>query len=339
MIRLAGLTGYAALLASTTAMAADYGAFSADFTFELQHDSLYDSSNPANEIDDTYATIEAALAFALSEDASLNAVLVYEPVIDATSDRTFEDHGLYVQELYYAHDFGPAQMMLGKFNPAFGMAWDEAPGLYGTDFAGDYEITEQLGASITVPFAIGASENELTFAVFNADRSILSDSLGKERGQTSLPAGGVTNTTGPESFVLSVGGSWGEMGYNVSLQNLAKGVGDVADQTGVSLGVTHTYDLGLPVSMLAEVAYFDDFGGTFNSARYSTIGLSAPVGPVTLSGVYSVRQMQGASSDELATVSAEMELMPGLTGALGYRYGDEGGDKNRTVGMLLAYEF
>lgn len=339
MTRLALLASGTALLLSSAAMAQDSGGLSAEFTIELENDTLFDSTNPANELSDTYATIGAALSLALSAHASLNTSLVLEPIIDAVDDRAFEDHGLYAEELYYAHDFGAAQIVLGKFNPAFGTAWDAAPGIYGADFAEDYELTEQLGGAVTVPFDIGGTQNELTLAIFQADRTILSKSLGRKRPQNALNAGGVTNTDGPESMSLSLDGVWGDSTYNLSLQHLGRGVGDVADQTGISVGMTHSYDLGVPVSLLAELAYFGDFGGTGNAARYGTVGLAAPVGPVTVSGVYSNRDIAGAPTDHLGTLSAEMELFAGLTGAVGYRFGREGGDKNQTIGTLLVYEF
>ena len=341
MKRLINAAGCAALGLATAAQAdSDSGPFSAEFAIELQSDFNYDSTDPTAEINNTYATIEAALSYAFSSRTSLSAGLVFEQLVDPTSDSFLEDHGLYVEELYFSHDFGRAQLILGKFNPAFGGASDVAPGLYGGDFAEDYEITEKLGAAVIIPFAAGGGEHELSFAVFNADRSILSDSLGEERGQNNRTAGGVSNTSSPESVAISLSGSFGATGYNLGVQHQAQGFGDLADQTGFVAGVNHTFETGsLPVEVMAEFAYFDEFDGTRNSARYATFGVAAPVGPVTLSAVYSVRDIQTMPTDRLATVSAEMEFADGLSGAIGYRYGREGGEKTHTIGTLLAYEF
>lgn len=341
MKKLINVTGIAALGLATAAQAdSDSGPFSAEFSIELQSDFNYDSTDPTAEINNTYATIESALSYAFTSRTSLNAGLVFEQLVDPTSDSFLEDHGLYVEELYFSHDFGRAQLILGKFNPAFGVAWDAAPGLYGTDFAEDYEITEKLGAAVTVPFEAGGGEHELSFALFNADRTILSDSIGEERGQNNRAAGGVSNTSSPESLAVSLSGSFGNTGYNLGVQHQERGRGDLADQTGFVAGVTHMFDTGsVPVEVLAEFAYFDDFDGSRNSARYGTLGVAAPVGPVTLSAVYSVRDVQTMPTDRLVTVSAEMEFADGLTGAIGYRHGREDGEKTQTIGTLLVYEF
>ncbi|WP_371224961.1 hypothetical protein [Roseovarius sp. 2305UL8-3] len=332
----------ALLVVAGGAMAQDAGngPFSAEFVIELQNDWTFDSTDPAAEFNNTFATIEGALSFSFTQNTSVNATLVFEQITGPTDDSFLEDHGLYAEELYFAHDFGGAQVVLGKFNPAFGVAWDAAPGIYGVDFAEDYEITEKLGGAIIVPFEAAGGSHEVSFAAFQADRTILSDSLGEERGLTSLPMGGVSNTDGVESFALSLSGEFGATGYNLGIQHQGRGAGDAADQTGAVFGITHAVEAGsFPFELLAEVAWFDEFDGTTNSATYGTVGISAPIGPVTVSGVYSVRDVQTMPTDRLATISAEMELFGGLTGALGYRFGREGGVKSQTIGTLLVYEF
>jgi hypothetical protein len=42
----------------------------------------------------------------------------------------------------------------GKLNPGFGVAWDKAPGIYGTDLAEDYEISERI--SVVGTWQVGA---------------------------------------------------------------------------------------------------------------------------------------------------------------------------------------
>lgn len=328
--------------ASTAAMAQDGGSsrFSAEFEIEIANDYTFDSDDPAAELNDTYVTIGAGLSFALAESTSINAGLVFEPILDPADDRFFEDHGLYVEELFLSHDFGGAEVVLGKFNPAFGAAWDLAPGIYGADFAEDYQITEKIGVGINIPITAHGGEHTLSFAMFNADRSLLSNSLGRERGQTNLAAGGVSNTRSPESYSVTLSGNFGATGYNFGVQHQEGGQGDVADQTGVVLGLTHSFETGsVPWEVLAEIAWFDKFDGTRNSARYYTLGASVPVGRVTLSGTYSVRDIDTAPTDRLATVAAEMDLAEGLSGALAYRWGREGGVDSNTIGTLLVYEF
>ncbi len=330
-----------ALLGATEALSQEASSpFSAEFSFEMQSDFTVNSSAPGEEINNTFATIEGGLSFALTPQTSINSTLVLEQITAPTSDSFLEDHGLYAEELYFAYDFGAAQVVLGKFNPAFGIAWDVAPGIYGVDFAEDYEITEKIGASLTMPFSVGQGAHELTLAIFNADRTVLSESLGENRGRTRLSDGGVSNTDGPESVAVSLSGAFGPTEYNLGLQSQARGVGDVADQTGIVGGLRREFATGaLPVTVLVEAAYFDNFDGTRDSATFATLGVEAPVGPVTLSAVYALRDVKNLPQDQLTTVSGEIEIADGLTAALAYRYGDEGGVESHTIGALLAKEF
>ncbi|MEM6481646.1 MAG: hypothetical protein AAF681_07355 [Pseudomonadota bacterium] len=332
-------TAGAVFFASTFAAIAQdaEGPFTYEFSIEVQSDFNFDSDDPDAEINDTFLTIEGALGYAFNNGGSVNTSLVFEPLADPTGDRFLDlgDHGLYVEELFYAQDIGlgGVELVLGKFNPVFGIAWDAAPGIYGVDFAEDYEITEKLGAGVNFP--VGESIS-VQLAAFTADRTILSDSLGESRGQLSLGDGGVSNTSGPESFTASLTGEAGDLSVTTSFQYQAKGSTDTHDQIGVALGATQAIN---DIELLGELVYFSDFDGTANEAYYLTVGASVPIGPVSVSAVYSMRDVETMPTDNLFTVSGEIELIDGFTASLGYRFGDEGGVDTQTVGLLLAYGF
>ena len=314
--------------------------FSADFVIEIQNDYTFSSTDPAAELNDTFATIETALSLAITGEASINATLLFEPVLGPADDRFFEDHGFYAQELFFQYDFGAAALIFGKFNPAFGSAWDIAPGIYGVDFAEDYELTEQIGASLNVPFEAAGGEHEFTLSAFMADRTILSNSAVQDRGRTNGRDGGPANTQSPESIAASLSGAFGGTGYNLGVQYLGEGQGDADNQSGVVLGLTQAIGIGDgDIELLAEGAYFPHFGGAEASLFVGTFGASVPIGPASLSGVYAVRDAEGAPTDHLATTSVEFEVIDGLTAGLGYRFGREGGETGHTLGALLVYEF
>jgi len=311
--------------------------FSAEFSIEVENDYIFDSDDKAAELNDTFPTIEAALSYGFTPNVSLNTSLVLEPVEDAVNDRFFEDLGLYAEEVYLYTNLGPVAAVLGKFNPSFGMAWDAAPGIYGVDFAEDYEITEKLGGTLIVPFTAAGGEHEFAVSLFTADRTFLSDSLGEERGKLRRRDGGVSNTNSPESINVALTGEISGTNYNLGVQSQQAGRGDAKDQVGGVFGLTR--DFG-GFELLGEVAYFDHFDGTRNSATYATLGGSVPITDrLSLSGVYSHRDIEGGTADHLATATAEFQLSEGLTLAAAYRYGDEGGDKSHTFGTLVAYEF
>ncbi|MEM1300904.1 MAG: hypothetical protein AAGH68_16665, partial [Pseudomonadota bacterium] len=144
------LTTAMAVLLATPALAEEsYPRFSAGFELEVQSDQTFSSTDPAAEINNTTATIEAGLSFEITSSTSLNSTILFEQVLDPTDDSFFEDHGLYVEELFLAHEVEGVTLTLGKFNVAFG---SEIPGLYGDTFTEDYEINEKLGGSIGIPF-------------------------------------------------------------------------------------------------------------------------------------------------------------------------------------------
>lgn len=227
----------ATMLFTATAWADDGPKFTAEFTLELESDYSFSSTDPAAEISDTYATIETSLGLAFSTGTSLNAVILFEPVLDAVDDRFFEDHGLYIQELFLAQEVAGFELKLGKFGPAFGVAWDDAPGLYGADFAEDYEIAEKLGFAVAFPFEAAGGEHEVAVSAFTADRTVFSNSFFQDRGRTRLSDGGVSNTNGLNSFAFSVSGAFGATGYNAGLQLQSRGQGDTHDQYGFVFGL------------------------------------------------------------------------------------------------------
>lgn len=307
---------------------------------ELEDDWTFDATDSAAEINDLYPTVEAALGLEFAPGTGIYSSLVFEPVRDPVDDREFEDLGLYAEELYGQIDLGPAALRAGKFNPAFGFAWDAAPGIFGTDFAEDYELTERIGAGIAVPFEALGGEHTLSGALFMADRTFLSNSLFTERGNLDEADGGPSNTDAPESFAISLDGEIAPLTYTAGMRYQAGGEGDPGDELGFVSGLIWTTEAGPgELELLAEAAYLKDAEASTDNAAYFTFGAAYGIDRVTVSGVYGIRDLDSAPSDEFATATVEYELVDGLSAGIGYRYGDEEGEESHTVGFLLAYEF
>lgn len=329
------------VLVGAAASAQDaYPRLTGGFVIELENDHTFSSDDQGAEINDAFATVEAAVALEFSGATALNATLLLEPVSDAADDedRFFEDHGLFAEELYLRHDFGVAEALIGKFNPAFGFAWDRAPGIFGADFAEDYELTERLGAAAAIPVEFGAGETVLSISAFAADRTVFSDSLIDSRGKLEQSDGGVSNTDAPESFIAAIAGETEGLAYNFGFRRQAKGAGDSRDEIGFVAGAVAAAGWA-DVELLGEVAYFPRFDGGPERAIYATMGVAAPVGPVTLSAVYAMRDVEDASTGHLATATVEYEIVERFSIAAGYRYVREERIDEHTVGALLVYEF
>ncbi len=143
----------------------------------------------------------------------------------------------------------------------------------------------------------------------------------------------------PESLVAAIYGETGSVSYNFGVRRQAKGDGEPDDEFGVIAGATTVVGGDLEIKVLGEAAYFPNFNGNPDGAFFATMGVEAPVGPMTFSAVYALREIQNTPTDHLATVSAEIEVSERLAASIGYRYGREGGDDNHTIGGLLVYEF
>lgn len=329
--------------ASTPLYAQDSGVkFSADFVVEIEDDYTFESTDKAAELNDLYATVEGAFALEFGQGTSINSTVLFEPIVDAVNDREFEDQGLFVEELYLAHEFSQGTVVAGKFNPAFGFAWDAAPGIFGGDFAEDYELAELIGVSASTPFGLFDGEAVVTGTFYMVDRTFLSDSLVNSRGNTDLNDGGLANTKAPVNFALTLyGETASRTAYNLGFRLQDGGDrGFGVSEYGVVGGVATPVAFGdNEIELLAEAAYFPNSGGSRDAAALVTVGAAAPVGPVTLSAAYSLREVENAPTDHLLTTSAEMEIYEGVTGAVGYRFGREASESNHTVGAVIAFAF
>ncbi|MEM9128611.1 MAG: hypothetical protein AAGA97_02685 [Pseudomonadota bacterium] len=337
------LIALAFALAANPALSQDSSSFiEFEAAIELQTDFIVDSDDSDAELTDFFFTIEPAITFNFAEGSTLNASLVFEPIIDADDDRFFEDHGLFVEELFYAQEFGQFEFVVGKFNPAFGVAWDAAPGIYGADFAEDYEITERIGVGANISldagegFARVLGDIGISVAAFTADRTFLSESIGEDRPRVTIADGGVSNTRSLQSFSAALTGDTENTSYNVGVQYQEGGDGDPNDQFGIVAGVVHSFN---EIEVLGEIAYFDGFEGSASDAVFYTGGVTVPVGPVALSGVFTIRDVEDAPTDTLLTASAEYEIFENFTAAIGYKYADEGDVESHTIGTLWVYEF
>lgn len=114
---------------------------------------------------------------------ALRGVARFESAPRFTPDPPLRDHALWLDELYASWAGGPLDLYGGKIHPRFGFAWDRGPGLYGTDFGREYELTEKIGfgARLYLSDFAGLAErigsHTLQFEAFHADRSVLSGSL------------------------------------------------------------------------------------------------------------------------------------------------------------------
>ncbi|MDX1482957.1 MAG: hypothetical protein R3229_00630 [Alphaproteobacteria bacterium] len=324
---------------------------SATVTLELQNDWNFKSDDPAEERNDTFATIEAAITATLAPRIALKSLFVFEPVLDPGpgEDRFFEDLGLYVEEVYGTYDDGALVLRIGKFGQKFGIAWDRTPGIWGGDLA-DYEISEQIG--IAAELRIGdrqSGTHSLTFGTFFADTTALSDSAFASRGRLRKSDGGAGNTEDFSSFSIAVDGaevpSLPGFAYHLGyLYRDSEGSGEHAE-TGFAIGVTQEFALApMTLALLLEWARLADFKGTAQTdAEFLTTAAEMRRGPWSLVLSWTGQETRapgtGDNDDSQTEISLGYTFENKVKLSGGWRHLDTAGIVTETLGLFLEYEF
>lgn len=326
-----------------------------EVTVELQNDWAYSADDPDAEVNAFYATIEPYLTLSLTERLALEASLVFEPVQDTDpGDDTFlENEGGYVEELKLTYATDTYGFVLGKYNPSFGMAWDKAPGVYGVDFAEDYETAERigLGGSCT----IGSEEaGKHTFSVnsFFLDTTFLSDSKITSRGDTDKADGGSSNTQSLSSFSVTADSEnmAGVKGLNthVGYRNQAPGDADAGfdREQGYALGANYTFPISDSVEamVLGEWVSLRNLDGDDDDIDYLTGSLGLTIHEnwnVAVSYTKRDKDVTGGAdeNDHLFQVSGGYAFDNGISLDVGYLNTEEASEETDSLGALVAYTY
>lgn len=210
----------------------------ADVTLKLGVDRNYRSSNARSVLTDTYGEAEAVAKLFFNQSFFVQTKLHWERIKFPTESRIFGGHGMYIENLSANLNVDAARLYAGKFNPAFGMGWDDAklPGFYANEFAKDYQMKEAIGAGAGYALDLAAyGKHKLDVASFFFDNSFLSRaafnnpaygpgqgplSTTQRLGQNRLVYGGPGNTDAPQSFALQY-----ELADPANLEGLTVGAG------------------------------------------------------------------------------------------------------------------
>lgn len=319
---------------------------------EFQSDNNVDSQDPDAELSDTYNTTEADIRWIFGPFFSLNSHLTFEPVADPGpgDSRFFEDQGLYAEEFYAAFQIGRVKVIGGKYNASFGQAWDVAPGIYGTDFAEDYELAERVGVAAEVETRQTAlGKMTLRGNAFQLDRSFLTHSAFNDRGSVSLADGGVSNTDGLDSFSVTLDGTdipgIKGLNYHLGYRSQRRGVTDAADERGYVAALFGEREFGNKTfSWIAEFAHLDNAEGTMDDLNYLTLGGALTFGRkynISLSATDRARDVVGGADldDYTVQISAGKEFENGWTADIGYKNFVDADVENHTIGLLFTKPF
>lgn len=328
----AGISGLA--LASAGGAMAQEARFTWEGSVEVGVDSTVRADDPNSEVTDAYISAEVAFEAALTDRITAFGGLSLESVTDAEDDRAFEDMGLYVSELGLRFAFGETLVSVGKLSPVFAVAWDEAPGFYGTSLAEDYELSEMIGVTVETP--VGAAGGTLSFAAFYADDTALSNSIGNKRGRNSTAAGGVGNTGKLNNVALQYTQEFGETTAWIGARHLSAGIGDTADETGVVAGASHDFSNGF--NMIGELAHFKNAGGADGNATYATLGGAYALDDWTFSATATLVDTE-TDTDSMIAFGVDRALTENIEVNFGVARFDVGGEKSTALGLAAVVSF
>jgi hypothetical protein len=322
---------------------ASYPYIAGKLDLELDNDWLFHSDDPSAEFNNLYTTNTLEVKLGLTQIFSVNLGLTLEQVKDPNPSRNCNmcNIGLYMDTIDLQADVGNWSFVAGKHEPDFGFAWDIAPGVFGTNYAEDYELSEVWGLGAAYTFDTAFGKHTLAVNTFFADTTVLSESLFNNRGRTHLSDGGAGNTGRLDNFAVTLSGeeipSMPGFKYNIGYRHLSAGDGDYGDENGVIAGVSKETEIGegLTLGLLAEIAYFDNYGGANENATYATLGASLANGPWHGELTGEIRDFEVAGTDHLIQVSAGYGFESGYDLSVGYAFEHAEDTDNQYIGVRL----
>ncbi len=295
------------------------------------------------------ATINYGLAVRFAEGWTVQLDAVLEPVVDPAGDEAFEGEDAFIETLSLQYAGEAFTVYGGKINPVFGSAADVAPGLYGVEAGESYQITEALGVggdiSLTSMLNLDG-EHVLSAALFSADRSALSGSLGGLREELELADGGLANTEGLKSVTLSIDGVLANgVGYTLGHRRLATDTPGETDENTTVLGVNYAWpeDSGLDLAVMAEVAASRNADSVDGANRdFYTAGGTLGLGDWFVNAIASGWN-ENATAGDLDVRKLELSVGRALAETLVLEVGvqdvRESGASATVIGARLAWEF
>lgn len=321
---------------------------------ELQNDYDYRSDTAGAEVNNLTLKLEPEATIKVLPVPGLSFFIhgVLEQVADGgpNEGRYFKEEGFYIEDLYVNYETGQFNFRGGKTNPGFGIAWDQAPGIYGTDMAEDYEMAERITLSASASFdSKDLGSHNLTVGSFFLDTSPLQNTISsKTRGTVERSDGGVSNTDDFSSFnIVLEGGKYPAapaLAYHLAYIHQAHGRDGTEDETGFAAAITTKFNLSKTVALtpLFEAVFLNDLGGTKDKDRqYWTASALTEWQKWNLALAYTKRRTEktGASTlnDYQGQASIGYTYDSGLTVDFGWKRLKELGAVTDRVGFLLTY--
>lgn len=335
---------------------------------EIENDWNYDAPDSDDKLNNLYSTTEGDFNLFPTEALPglfVNLHLTWEEVNDnfKGDNRYFASQGVFVENLSLNYETDWWSAIGGKFGPNFSLAYDAAPGIYGTDIPEDeIEVSERIGFGGSVTYnAETYGAHTLSGSTFYLDNTILSGStLYTSRPRVKKNQGGPSNTGSLESFALAIDGAGiaALPGFNYQVGFLHQDVGRV-DDDGVVLPGSETADENrvvvagqwavgvtedITVTPLLEwVRFWNAEGYDDEDRNYLTASALLEYGNWNVSVATTQRWTDpkdgGSSNDYQWSMTAGYLFDFGLELDIGWKVLSDDGGSYRTLGALASYVY
>lgn len=337
------------------AAADTYPNISGEVVMELQNEYTVDSDTPTtDEHNNLFFRTEVAPTLQFNENFFADGVLVWEDIQDRdpNDDNFLDNEGAFIEEIKLNYENGPWAAWAGKFNPGFGIAWDFGRGIWGEDFAEDYEITEKIGVGGRYTFETqNAGSHTVAANTFFADTTFLSGSVVTKRDQLNKSDGGVSNTEDFSSYVISLDGEnlagVENLYYKLGYRNQDEGDNTAGGgrETGYVATLGHVFPINNRVEIdgLLEFADINNFEAGTADHQYTTASFVTTIDENwNVAASFTSRDIDnvGADADDhLLQISGGYDFGQGTTLELGWRNAEENGSDSDIVGGLVRHVF
>lgn len=266
-----------------TAPQVSYPKFSHRFYLDLNFNDNYQTTDRRDEYKETKAKTRFYSKLNFTKNLSLNSYLKFETVDqDSESDRrsalstgggdrTFENMGIYFEELNLEYETDKYTLVAGKFNPDFGIGWRWDRGIWAYDLAENYKQVEKLGVAGIVKAGDTKKTGQYNFGLsfFTNDRKNFDNSIITKRDSEPKSSGLPGDTRALLSYVASLDIKFDfayneKLSYHFSYINLAVDERDsqvtptkIDDQKGYAIGMNYVYPFTKNFSLDSLLEYAD----------------------------------------------------------------------------------
>lgn len=351
----------AAGLLPGSSLAADLGGIPVfgKITTKVQNDYALREGNKDYKSNGTnlYAEIEPEFVIKPTANFSieLGAKLEQIQTREVGDNQYFAHEGAFLSTLQGVYDVGGVTLNAGKFTAPFGFGPDDAPGLFGDTFMGDYELAERLGVGAATEVAMATmAKLGLAVSLFTRDRTGLSESVLTHRRTLRRAAGGPGNTAGPSSWsaVADLEQIRGlpDLHLKASYLRQSAGENDGKGQRAWAIGAEweKAFEAGFSVRPMVEYVRADGAsglneatGGQGISEEIVTAGIGFGYDRWTSSLTWGRRHISQADTapvnDTFRQVGLGYAFTNGITVDTAYGYVEDGGAISRTVGARVKH--